>query len=358
MNVNAAQELFRRFACSMAYVAVENQDGTQGIGSAFHVGDGIFVTARHVVENTRILEVVITEPLRLPVEQVFPHKPEPLKLIGQHVREVDGIQCWGVPQEPLKLELGPLFHSDPKIDVATFKVCEIHPSTPYVSLGSHLDDWIEDDTFMLSEAIILGYPPIPLTPSPYLVAARAEVNAVIDPYHAKKVHFVLSATPRGGFSGGIALSEHGFVLGVITEALCFDGKPPETGFFAVLSIEGIYECLSHHKLLPECQEKGWDDFWNLTSTDIVRPGFGRQMVGKGDETFHIVLTVREFDNGRRFYVEVLSEEVALLDLALASISATLDSTPHDREQVREGWVRVLIKPNDRDSASEIVKKNG
>ena len=57
MDSNTAQELFKRFAGAIAYVAVEGQDGVQGIGSAFHVGEGVFVTARHVVENLKILEV-------------------------------------------------------------------------------------------------------------------------------------------------------------------------------------------------------------------------------------------------------------------------------------------------------------
>jgi S1-C subfamily serine protease len=44
----------------MAYVAVE-RDGKAGIGSAFHVGDGIFVTARHVLENAVVAEIKMTD---------------------------------------------------------------------------------------------------------------------------------------------------------------------------------------------------------------------------------------------------------------------------------------------------------
>jgi hypothetical protein len=69
------------------------------------------------------------------------------------------------------------------------------------------------------------------------------------------VHFLLSAMPRGGFSGGVAISEFGFALGIITESLLSDNKPPELGFFAATSIECIYECLDAHKILPRCQER-------------------------------------------------------------------------------------------------------
>ena len=41
----------------MAYVAAQAADGSFRRGSAFHVGEGVFVTARHVVENLRIIEV-------------------------------------------------------------------------------------------------------------------------------------------------------------------------------------------------------------------------------------------------------------------------------------------------------------
>ena len=73
---------------------------------------------------------------------------------------------------------------------------------PWVPFGNHLDDWLGSDDFVLAGAVLLGYPPIPFATAPYLVAARAEVNAQVDLRGSQHVHFVLSATPRGGFSGG------------------------------------------------------------------------------------------------------------------------------------------------------------
>lgn len=54
------RQLFDRYAAAVAYVAVELPNGDQAIGSAFHVGDGVFVTARHVVEGRKILEIANT----------------------------------------------------------------------------------------------------------------------------------------------------------------------------------------------------------------------------------------------------------------------------------------------------------
>ncbi len=38
-------------------IDTEDQHGNRSIGTCFHVGDGVYVTARHVVEGRRILGV-------------------------------------------------------------------------------------------------------------------------------------------------------------------------------------------------------------------------------------------------------------------------------------------------------------
>jgi hypothetical protein len=93
---------------------------------------------------------------------------------------------------------------------------------------------------------------------PVLIPARAEIHAYIVPRHAPKIHFVLSATPRGGFSGGVAIHESGAALGVITSSLVHNGNIEEFGFFTVLSIEGIIQCLEEFDLFPEFQRNHHD----------------------------------------------------------------------------------------------------
>jgi hypothetical protein len=187
-------------------------------------------------------------------------------------------------------------------------------------LGKHLDDWIVRTNFILSEVIILGYPPIPLTRDPSLIAARAEVNAVVNLVPSSKSHFIVSATPRGGFSGGLALSEYDFALGLISSSLTNDHKAAELGFMAVISIEPIYECLALHKLLPECQKAGWNDFWNTDSWDFV---------DKGEIGSEVTATVSLHNDGKRIYVDVHSRERRALDPcleALARLSEKIEVT--------------------------------
>lgn len=71
MNSNRATKLYAANANAMAYVDVKKSNGDRAVGSAFHIGDGVFVTARHVVEDSRIVEVKITEPVGVTSREFF-----------------------------------------------------------------------------------------------------------------------------------------------------------------------------------------------------------------------------------------------------------------------------------------------
>src|SRR6516162_131179 len=71
MDSRRARQLYAQHASAMAYIDVEKPDRTRSIGSAFHIGDGVFVTARHVVDGNRILEVKITEPVGVTTREYF-----------------------------------------------------------------------------------------------------------------------------------------------------------------------------------------------------------------------------------------------------------------------------------------------
>ena len=114
----------------------------------------------------------------------------------------------------------------------------------------------------------------------------------------RHVHFIVSATPRGGFSGGLTVIEYDFALGVITTSLVMNHKEPESGFFTVLTIEPILNCLAEHKLLPDCQAEGWDDMWNSDSKHYCRRHAVKSRLGDT-----IVGALGIFDNGKRFYLE-------------------------------------------------------
>jgi len=261
MDSRTARHLYAQHRKAMAYVEIQKPDSTLGIGSAFHIGEGVFVTARHVVEGNKILQVKITEPVGVSAREYF---REVLKLdvTDEYIREHEKTMRSIHPDRPvlfknwlrpLEIAEGPYFQEDENLDVAIFRVREIHPEAGIVKLGFHWDDWVIRGLWHLSDAIVLGYPPIPMVNEPMLIAARAEIHAFVVPRHAIAVHFLLSAIPRGGFSGGVAIQEDGDALGVITSSLTQDDLPEQLGFFAVLSVEAIVKCLEANGLYPEVQ---------------------------------------------------------------------------------------------------------
>ena len=67
--------LFQLYKVCMARVGVEMPDGTFANGAAFHIGDGYMVTARHVVEDGTVVEIVPepfgASPQRLTIVRTF-----------------------------------------------------------------------------------------------------------------------------------------------------------------------------------------------------------------------------------------------------------------------------------------------
>ena len=238
------RQFFERYRGSIAYVEVERSSGTISIGTAFHVGDGVFVTARHVVEGNSFVRMSTTEDAYVPSGSVA----------GVRDRGIRGGEKFDVVRpRSLTVRSGPHLHPEPRVDVAVIATNGLSEGVPAIQLGGHLDDWIGRSDFVLSEAIVLGYPPIPLDKEPRLVALRTEVIAQVDPYDRPHVHFVLGAMPRGGLSGGLAWSEWGFALGLITDSLVRDNNAVELGYLCVVTVEPIYDCLEAHELLPASQ---------------------------------------------------------------------------------------------------------
>lgn len=239
--------------------------------------------------------------------------------------------------------MGPFLALDGRVDIAVFGVSDLDRRTPFFELGSHLDDWVGTSDFVLSEVVVLGYPPIPLAREPVLVATRAEVVAQIDRYDAPHVHFVLSSMPRGGFSGGVAYSEWGFVLGALTQSLIADGKPEEFGYFAVTSVEPIYACLANHKLLPDVQAEQWDGLWNTR-------GLVFSAAGATDlEQFRIVAGVEMFADGRRLWLDLHCEDLDEFDRLVYDAQKQLLGR-HRKEEIRPGMVRLHVEDGYTDEA--------
>jgi S1-C subfamily serine protease len=231
MQREDAIALFEHFAGSVAAVEVETDDGL-GLGSAFHVGDGLFVTARHVAEH-KIVSVQTTQPSqdrlrsRLGVERVVTLST-PAK--ASYVGRVS-------------------FHPNDDVDIAVIATDGLGDA-PSVELND--PDEEVGKSLLLEPVLVMGYPRIPLTlDPPALVVTTAEVNAAVALLPSRLPALVLSPMARGGFSGGLVLTASGTALGVVTQSLVEDHDRTQLGYLSALRSAQILECLVANGLLSK-----------------------------------------------------------------------------------------------------------
>jgi V8-like Glu-specific endopeptidase len=215
--VSILQKLYLECRRSIAYVTVSTPDGDEAIGTAFHIGQGYFVTAKHVLHKNKIIEVGITQPQQraqdthaLPLSKA--ERPLSLKVVSE-----------------------PIFAEAEVDDVAIFQV-DLQEELPSIKLNSTHDIYQSEDLALLSTVLCIGYPPIPLTVHPFQVAVDATVSALINIRGSEYLSYIISATARGGFSGGPIINDEGKAIGLVTESLVRDSNAVETGFMACLSI--------------------------------------------------------------------------------------------------------------------------
>lgn len=221
-------DLYRKFHVCMVRVTTELDDGTIQCGGAFHIGDGWLASARHVVTDGAITE------LRQHDRGVLHH--------DQIILGADDVDLALVHTD---------FDLDHYMTRTTIKGYEQDWKEDHIIIGGHLDDWISDDWMVLTEVLLMGYPPIPLAKERRLVAMRGEVNGVVDMYRGPPhPHFIISPLPRGGFSGGPVITSYGALLGVMTESLTLDGLPTELGYGAAITVEPLWGLLIDNHIYP------------------------------------------------------------------------------------------------------------
>lgn len=231
------KDAYLRFSGAVLAVSVKTPDGDHGTGTAFHIGDGWLVTAAHVVGENSIEAIWPSASLR------------------------DG--------SPGVRVLRRILHPDPAVDLA---LIETDFRGPEIEIGGHLDDWIDDDQFVLSRVLTMGFPPVPLTTGPVLVAATGEVSVLADSYLGpRSPYFLVSSVARGGFSGAPVISELGFLLGIMTQSFVKDGQPPEMGFAAALTVEPLWDLLDQNDILPGVNAEFLRELRDPGSTSLSTP---------------------------------------------------------------------------------------
>lgn len=314
-------ETYLRAAGAVAFIAIVDTQEDEGIGSAFHIGSGIFVTARHVVENAKIKEVATTKSTHLSAEA------------GGKVS----------PPRRFKIREGPYFGRD-ELDVAVFRVELGDAALPAITVSQHTDFSLDENDLVLSDILVIGYPPIPFTTVPHQVVTLGQINAVVHVRHSPALHFIASATARGGFSGGVALDQSGMAIGLVTESLGRPETPVETGYMSLLSIASAVDLAA--------EKFGF-------STHGSYPGrysdtlFAARFSNSGKRSLNSFIydaSLYVYDDDRDIFVEINCVDNALLAEAVATYNAI---TPISRVEVVDD--SVLYIPNENPPARVLLE---
>lgn len=231
---------FEQFAPGVAYVVVEDRSGDQKVGTCFHIGAYVFITARHVVEGFHVRKIATTN--------------AGIRQTGRnYVATFSG-------REAPSIE-GPFYHPTPEYDIAALRLSRLH--APQIPLLPLVEDRFANKV-LLWPAVVMGFPPIPGSSSPVLVCARAEINASFENYFDGQRVYIASCLARGGFSGGPVIT-NGRCLGVVTRAMVTQKLPPELGFMAVIPPVPILELLDHHRIMPGyLRQQIWEPYLRMS----------------------------------------------------------------------------------------------
>jgi len=218
MGLDSFSHAYHQLRGGMAQALGQDSKGQRATGAAFHVGDGVYVTAAHIA-TLRHLRIV----------------PASGNGVGREIT-VSGSDI--------------LTAGDDRVDVALLRTEAV--ANVDLLIGTNWDDVIRDEDLMGWPILLMGFPVIPDSISAVLVMAPGHIAAVIDRDKRKHVHYVTSALPRSGFSGSplVVAVKDPWVMGVLTSALTPVGKPTEVGFGAAVSIEPVWHLLDKYNLAP------------------------------------------------------------------------------------------------------------
>lgn len=76
---------------------------------------------------------------------------------------------------------------------------------------------IEKDIILTEKVVVFGYPPIPLSSKPFLIANLGEISSIVDNYLDDTECIILSCILRPGNSGGPIINEYGKLIGISTQ---------------------------------------------------------------------------------------------------------------------------------------------
>lgn len=161
-------------------------NGDEDIGSAYYIGDNMFVTAAHCVNGLKTMNLLLDDRCPIGLKEVwFANDVDP------HLYDVA------------------IIVTDDEVDVPTLRF---------------------DEAVVLDPVIVMGYPPIPgmfpiqttetATVGALIPHQKSAIGEVVSPsknYISNLDYFVINARVKGGNSGGPVINSWGKVIGTVVE---------------------------------------------------------------------------------------------------------------------------------------------
>lgn len=197
---------------------------------------------------------------------------------------------------------------------------------------------------VLSDILVVGYPPIPFTTVPSQVVTLGQINAVVRVRHSPVLHFIASAMARGGFSGGVALDQSGLAVALVTESLGQGDMPVETGYMSLLSIEPAVDLAAER--FGFSTHGGYPGRYSDTLYAVKFSNLSDRPLS----SFIYDASLYVYDDDRDVFVEINCADEALLAEAVQMFNAI---TPLRRQDVDDG--SVLHTPLENPSAELLLE---
>ena len=200
------------FEKSVIPIEGEKEDGFRDIGSAYYIGNRMFVTAAHCVNGLKTFNLL----KGIDTEQTIKLK-----------------EVWfAKDQDPMSYDLAII-------------VAEEDIDAPALNF---------DEVTVLDPVIVMGYPPIPgilpiqttetATVGAVITQQKSAIGEVVAPaknYLSKLDCFLINARVKGGNSGGPVINQWGKVIGTVVE-IPFDNQGGDNG--------GRYDIMGYGLCLP------------------------------------------------------------------------------------------------------------
>lgn len=198
------------FERSIVPIVGINANGDEDIGTAYYIGNSMFVTAAHCVNGLKTMNLLLDNEYSISLKEVW----------------------FANDEDPTLYDIAVII-ADGEVDIPSLRF---------------------DEVAVLDPVIVMGYPPVPgmfpiqttetATVGALIPHQKSAIGEVVSPsrnYISKLDYFIINARVKGGNSGGPVINQWGKVIGTVVETP-FDSQGG--------ALSGRYDIMGYGLCLP------------------------------------------------------------------------------------------------------------